>query len=604
MSQFTLLGKRRFGPFFGTQFLGAFNDNLFKNAVVILFAFSGLSAAEADALVNLSAGIFILPFFLFSSTAGQLADKYEKAKLIRIIKLAEIGIMALAAVGFFLRSVELLLAVLFLMGTQSTMFGPVKYSILPAHLRDRELVGGNGLVEMGTFVAILIGTIAGGLLIAVEPHGPAIVSASVISLAVLGWLTSRYIPVAKAPEPNLRLRFNPVSETVALMRCAGENRSVLWSILAISWFWFYGALFLAQFPGYARSFLGGNEQVVTAMLAAFSIGIGVGSTLCERMSRGRIELGLVPLGAIGMTAFAVDLYFASPSTMLPADAPAVMGAAAFFSQAESWRIFADLTLIGVFGGWFIVPLYTLMQHRSRAEHRSRVIAANNVLNAVFMVAAAGMAIALRAAGLTVTELFLVTGALSLLVVIGICTRVPEFPMRFVVWLASRTLARVSGSDLDQGPERGPVVIVSDDAGPIGVLAIAAVWRRPVRFVVPSAAASSGLLGFLLRSGRVIPVEGDGEATLADRAESERELSAALAADEVVCLFSGERDGSTGLASLRSSDAGAQSARVLSTRGAALVKVRVVARTARVHDAGSLGAALVACRGAAVAVESA
>lgn len=596
MSQFALLGRRRFGPFFGTQFLGAFNDNLFKNAVVILFAFSGLSAADADALVNLSAGIFILPFFLFSSTAGQLADKFEKARLIRIIKVAEIAIMGLATVGFLLRSVELLLAVLFLMGTQSTMFGPVKYSILPAHLKDRELTGGNGLVEMGTFVAILLGTLAGGLLIAVEPRGPLIVSGCVIGLAVLGWLASRRIPVAEPPEPDLPLRFNPWTETIKLLGHARENRSVFWAIIAISWFWFYGALFLAQFPGYARSFLAGNEQVVTAMLAAFSIGIGVGSTLCERMSRGRIELGLVPLGAIGMTVFAVDLYAASPATPLPPDVPATLGATAFFAEPQSWRIFGDLTLIGVFGGWFIVPLYTLMQHRSRPEHRSRVIAANNVANALFMVAAAGSAIALRAAGLSVTELFLATGLLSAVVMIGLCVRVREFAVRFVVWLASRTLVRVGAADFDQGGERGPVAIVCDDAGPLGVLAIAAVWRRPVRFVVPRAAAASGLLGFLLRGGRAITLDRVTAAAVTGGIDEDRDLAAALAAGDVICLFSPRpRREHASLSSLPSVRAEEELARALEARDVNRVGVSIRAATAKVLVGQSLGAAILRCR---------
>lgn len=538
MSQFSLLGRRRFGPFFATQFLGAFNDNLFKNAVVILFAFSGLTAAEADLLVNLSAGIFILPFFLFSAAAGQLADKLEKGRLIRLIKLWEIAIMTMAAVGFFVQSVTLLLVVLFLMGTQSTMFGPVKYSILPQHLPDDELTGGNGLVEMGTFVAILIGTIAGGLLIAVEPHGPLIVSAAVIGLALLGWLTSRRIPSAPAAAPGLRLRLNPITETVGLVRHARHDGVVYWAIIAISWFWFYGALFLAQFPGYARSFLGGDEQVVTAMLAAFTVGIGVGSTLCERLSGGRIELGLVPLGAIGLTAFAVDLYLASPVMPLPPDTPATVGALEFLSQPAGLRILADLTLIGVFGGWFIVPLYTLMQHRSRPSHRSRVIAANNVLNALFMVAAAGTAMVLRAAGVEVTELFLLTGLASAVVVVLLCVRVPEFPARFVVWLMSRTLARVRGRGIDREPASGPVAILCEDAGPLGVLAIAAFWRRPVRFVVPAAAvAAPGLLRLVLRaSGAIVLDEVTPNALRPGGRQADAQLVGALGAADVLCMF--------------------------------------------------------------------
>lgn len=552
MSQFRLFRQRRFGPFFATQFLGAFNDNLFKNAIVILIAFGGLSASDADALVNISAGIFILPFFLFSATGGQLADKFEKSRLIRIIKLAEIAIMALAAVGFVLHSVPLLLGVLFLMGTQSTMFGPVKYSILPEHLREAELVGGNGMVEAGTFVAILIGTIAGGLLIAMQPLGPVIVAGCVIALAIAGWLASRAIPIAEATAPDLRLRYNPLTETVKLIKCARQERVVFIAIIAISWFWFYGALFLAQFPGYARSFLAGNEQVVTIMLAAFSIGIGVGSSLCERMSGGRIELGLVPLGAIGLTLFAVDLYLASPGQALPVGTAATVGAAEFFGHLSSWRIVIDLTLLGVFGGWFIVPLYALMQHRSAPEHRSRVIAANNVLNALFMVAAAGIAIGLRSAGVSVTELFVLTGLCNALVLVVVMARVPELSSRFVVWLLSRTMLRAQARGLEHGPGEGGAVLCCNDVGPAGILALSALWRSTVRFVVPAPAPSRGALRWVLRDGGPIEIGSASGDDTGERAPAARdvdaeleEVAAALARGEQICLFCGFQDGSAG-----------------------------------------------------------
>jgi MFS family permease len=496
MSQFQLLRQRRFGPFFCTQFLGAFNDNVFKNAVVILIAFSGLEAARSDLLVNLAAGIFILPYFLFSATAGQLADKFEKAALIRIIKAAEIGIMVLAAVGFVLHSIELLLGVLFLLGTQATMFGPVKYSILPQHLRASELVGGNGLVEMGTFVAILLGTIAGGLLVAMQPLGPLVVAAAVIVFAGLGWLASRAIPHAPADAPELRLGYDPLRETAKLLRYARQDRVVFYAILANSWFWFYGALFLAQFPGYARSVLGANEQVVTLMLTAFSVGIGVGSTMCDSMSSSRIELGLVLLGAVGLTGFAVDLFLASPRGVV--EPSTLVGAVEFMRQPRSWRIVADLVLIGVFGGWFIVPLYALMQHRSRPEHRSRVIAANNVLNALFMVAAAVLAIALRAAGVGIAALLLLTGLLNALVAAVLVLAVPEFLVRLLVWLPTRTLVRLRGRDLGRIPEHGGVVLACEQASPLEVLLLSALCPRPCRFVAPPEWLGRPGLGFVLR----------------------------------------------------------------------------------------------------------
>ena len=432
MAQFDLLKKKKFAPFFWTQFLGAFNDNLFKNAVVILFAFRAASAEDADTLVNLGAGIFILPFFLFSALAGQVADKFEKGMLIRRIKLLEIAIMALAAVAFFLDSTPLLLVVLFLMGSQSSLFGPVKYSILPQHLRDDELVGGNGLVEMGTFVAILVGTIVGGVLIGVDRVGASLVSGAVVTLAIIGWLASRGIPGAEPGAPNLKLNWNIVTESWRTLGFARQNRTVFLSILGISWFWFYGAVVLAQIPGYARDVLGGAESTVTVLLAAFSVGVGLGSVACEKLTASKIEVGLVPFGAFGLTLFGLELFFASTGIPLLA----AEGLSSFFSQWRSWRILADLVLIGAFGGFYIVPLYALVQHRSPNETRSRIIAANNILNALFMVLAAVIAIALRQAGLSVTQLFLATAVANLVLTGAVLKAEPEFWQRFGVWIRS------------------------------------------------------------------------------------------------------------------------------------------------------------------------
>jgi MFS family permease len=317
-SQFGLLKARRFAPFFATQFLGAFNDNLFKNALIVLLTFQAASwtALAPEVLTNLAAGIFILPFFLFSATAGQLADKYDKAKLARLVKLLEIVIMGVALLGFSMHSLAVLLTALFLLGLHSTLFGPVKYAILPQHLREKELVGGNALVEAGTFVAILIGTLAGGLLAGTAGH-PTWVAYAGLVIAVFGYLFSRGIPAAPAPAPELVVSLNPLSETWRNIGFARQNRTVFLSILGISWFWLYGALFLAQFPAYAKNVLGGSEGSVTLLLAVFTIGIGLGSLLCERLSAGHVEIGLVPFGSIGLTLFGIDLAFASPA-LLPA----------------------------------------------------------------------------------------------------------------------------------------------------------------------------------------------------------------------------------------------------------------------------------------------
>lgn len=425
--QFRLLGERRFLPFFLTQFLGAFNDNVYKNALVVLITFQAvqLGAGSPGVMVNLAAGIFILPFFLFSATAGQLADKYEKSRLIRHTKLLEVAVMALAAAGFALMSLPLLLAVLFLMGAQSALFGPVKYAIIPQQLADDELVGGNALVEAATFVAILAGTIVGGLL-AVGADGPGRVSLAVVAIAVLGWLASLRIPPVAAADPGLVVNWNPVSQTREMIRFTLESRAVLRAIVGISWFWFYGALFLSQFPGFAADHLGGDERAVTLLLALFSVGIGAGSLLCGRLSAGRVEPRLVPLGALGLSLFALDLWWASP-------AAGALGAAqplgALLGRPQWWRIVFDLVMIGVSGGFFIVPLYALMQQRSAPAHRARIIAGNNILNALFMVAAAAMGAGMLAAGFAVPQLFLATALLNAVLATLLLAREPAFRRR-------------------------------------------------------------------------------------------------------------------------------------------------------------------------------
>ena len=355
-NQYGLLRERRFLPFFLTQFLGAFNDNVFKNALMILFAFKAASwiSLDKNLVQNLGQVVFILPFLLFSATCGQLADKYDKAKLTRFVKLFEIAIMLVAGLGFFLKSPVLLFVALFMMGAHSTLFGPVKYAILPQHLKQEELVGGNGLVEMGTFLAILLGEILGGVLIGFETHGMLLVTIVTLALAVAGYLTSRAIPASPAPSPDLTINWNPITESIRNFHFTRQNRTVFLSILGISWFWFYGATFLTQFPNFSREILGGSEHVVTLLLAIFSVGVGLGSLLCERLSGHKVEIGLVPFGSIGMTVFGLDLYFASRGLAPPSGHD--LGAWDFLQTPGSWRISFDLLMLGLFGGFYIVPL--------------------------------------------------------------------------------------------------------------------------------------------------------------------------------------------------------------------------------------------------------
>lgn len=408
MSQFSLLGTRRFGPLFATQFFGALNDNVYKNAMVIFLAFAlaDRSGISSNILIVLAGGIFILPFFLFSATAGQLADKFEKARLIRYIKLGEIFIMSLGAMAFITESVVLLFIVLFLMGAQSTLFGPLKYGILPEQLQLAELTGGNGMIQMGTYVSILLGTMLGGVLIAISGYGPYLITVAVLLFAFSGWYASRHIPMGQAADSSIVIDPNFLRRTFVLLAYCFRDRTLLIAVLGISWFWFLGATFLSLVPGYTRDLLNGNEHVATLLLAAFSIGIGAGSLLCERFSHKSIELRLVIAGVLGITLFALDLFVqGEPSVMEGAGKASQMTAGIFLQYAAHWRIMLDLAAIGLFGGLYIVPLYALIQYHAAPDHRARVIAANNILNALLMVLSALVTMGLLALGASIPLIF-------------------------------------------------------------------------------------------------------------------------------------------------------------------------------------------------------
>jgi hypothetical protein len=435
MSQFALLGRQRFAPFFWTQALGAFNDNAFRNALVMLVAFQmGLGDRAVSLYTNLAPALFILPFFLFSATAGQLAEKYEKSRIIRYVKLFEIGAMVLAAVGFYTHQTQLLLLVLFLMGVHSATFGPIKYAILPQALQPGELVGGNGLIETGTQLAMLTGMIVGSALMEIAGWGTVLAGGVTTAVAVVGYFASRRIPPAPATAPELKFNWNPLSETARVIGITRQDRAVFNAVLGISWFWFFGTVLIAQLPPYTRLNLGGDGSVNILVLTLFSIGTGAGSLLCERLSRGRVELGLVPLGALGLTVFGIDLFFARPG------AAAVHGQhwLAFLAAAGSWRIALDLTLIGVFAGFYVVPLFAFIQNRTPPERLSRVIAGNNILNAVLICCAAGFGLGLSALGMSVPQIFLATALLNVLVAAYIFARVPEFVVRFIAWIRVTT----------------------------------------------------------------------------------------------------------------------------------------------------------------------
>ena len=519
-SQFRLLLERRFGPFFGVQFLGAMNDNVFKQALVILLAYhtASFTALPSDTLQNLAQALFILPFLVFSATAGQLADKYEKSALITLTKVLELAVMVLGAIGLFTADLTLLLLALFLGGVQAAFFGPLKYAILPQHLQQTELVGGNGLVEMGTSIAILLGMVLGGWMIARAGWGTAAVAASTCAIAVAGIALSRMIPRSPAPDPALKINWNPLTETWRILRFTHGNRTVFLSILGISWFWFYGALLVTQFPNLAKNVLAADEGFVTALLIAFSIGVGAGSLLCERLSGHRVELGLVPFGSIGMTVFGVDL-----------------GLAALVAHPHHLRLIADLTLLGLFAGFYIVPLYALIQSRSEVAHRSRIIAGNNVLNALFMIAAAGLAVGLFAAGLSIPQLFLVAALMNAAVAVYIYTLVPEFLMRFMVWILIHSAYRLEKTGLDRIPEEGPALIVSNHVSYVDALVISAACRRPIRWVMYHEIFRIPLLSFFFRTARAIPIAPAKEdAAMLERAYDA--IAGELAAGELIGIF--------------------------------------------------------------------
>ncbi|QBM18518.1 hypothetical protein MARI_26590 [Marinobacter sp. JH2] len=530
-SQFRLLSERRFAPFFVTQFAGAFNDNLFKNALLLLVTYNagGLFGLSSSVVVNLAAMLFILPFFLFSAVAGQIADRYEKSGIIRWVKFAEVAIMAVAAVGLWFGWHEMLLLLLFLMGVQSAFFGPVKYAILPQALDNSELVGGNALVEMGTFVAILLGTLVAGVMMKAPLPGP-MIAIAVLVVAGTGLFSALKIPKAEAAAPDLKISFSPLKETWKLMAIAKENHNVLLSVVAISWFWFLGAAYLTQFPGFAKDELLGDETVVTVLLAIFTVGIAVGSMICERMSRHKVELGIVPIGSLGLSLFGIDLYLNMPAQPVPSDWWVI------FTDGNYRRVALDLLGIGVSGGLFIVPLYAFVQQETPPETRARVIAALNVFNALFMVASAllGMLV-LGVIGLSIPEFFLVLSIMNLMVAAFVYQQVPEFALRFVIWMMSHTIYRVKHHNLDRIPEEGAALLVCNHVSYMDALVIAGAVRRPVRFVMDHHIFATPVMGTFFRMAKTIPIGSKAKVPEIYEAAFDK-IDEELAAGNLVCIF--------------------------------------------------------------------
>ncbi len=530
-SQFALLSPRRFAPHFWTQFLGAANDNLFKFAFTLLATYQAARWGGGDGTTAgfVIGAIFITPFLLFSATAGQLADKYERGGFIRWVKNLEIAIMAIAAVGFARESATLLYVCVFLMGLHSTLFGPVKYAYLPQHLEDHELTGGNGLVEMGTFVAILLGTVAGGVLVRMSESGAVTVAAGCMALAIAGRIAAHFIPHSPAPESGLAINWNPFSETWRNLKLATQSPAVFHSLLGISWLWFFGSIFLTAITPFAKDVLGGDEKVVTILLATFSIGIGLGALACERLSGRKVEIGLVPFGSIGMTAFGIDLWLASRG------APPV---------GLTYRVLFDLFMLAFFSGLYSVPLYAVIQARSEPTHRARIIAANNILNALFMIVAALMAKSLLDRGLTLPQLFLVVALMNAAVAAYIYTLVPEFLMRFICWLLVHTVYRLEKRGLENIPEEGAAVLVCNHVSFVDALVILAASPRPIRFVMDHRIFKVPVMSFVFRTGKAIPIAPFKEDPVMLEAAYDS-VAAALEAGELVAIFPEGRITDTG-----------------------------------------------------------
>ena len=505
-NQFALLRQRRFAPFFWTQFAGAANDNLFRFAFTVMVTYQlDVSWLRPEVAGLVTGALFILPFLLFSATGGQLTDKYSKTSMIRLIKNLEIAIMALAAWAFLGAHVSVLLACVLLMGLHSTLFGPVKYAYLPQVLDERELTGGNGMVEMGTYVAILLGSVVGGLLVALPRIGHAWAAAACVALAVAGRLTAQFVPATAATDPGLKINWNPVSETWRNLRLAHQQLAVFRSILGISWMWFFGAIFLSNFPAFAKEVLHGNEQVASLLLVVFSVGVGVGSLLCEKLSHRHVEIGLVPLGAIGMTVFAIDLYFASRGLPPPATGGADYTLAGFLARPAHWRLMADLLLLSLSAGLYSVPMYALIQLRSAPTHRARIIAANNILNALFMIASAVIAGALLKAGCSIPQIFLFTALANAVAAAYIFMLVPEYLLRFIAWVLSRLVYRYKVTGDQHIPANGPAVLVANHVSFVDAVLLMAASPRPIRFIMDHHIFKVPVLGWVFKLGKCIPI---------------------------------------------------------------------------------------------------
>ncbi|WP_299795559.1 MFS transporter [uncultured Shewanella sp.] len=495
--------SRRFFPYFVTQCLGALNDNVYKNVLLLFVTYSQVDSLpiEVNLFVNLAAGLFILPFFLFSAHAGIIADNIDKALLIRRLKLLEVMIMLCAAMAIITQSYLVMLLLLFLTGVQSAYFGPVKYSLLPQVLKEKELVKGNAWVEMGTFISILTGTITAGFIVASD--APKLFAAlTVCFLALSGLFSSLLIPAIPLKREPKKLRFAPFSGSINSIKKVQRTPSVWMAIVAISWFWFLGATYLTQFPNFARIHLHAGATVVSLLLALFSIGIAVGSFVCEHLSFRRVELGLLPFGLLGLALFGIDVYWAVPEGMREQEA--LYSAVTFLHQPQHYRLMVDLFMVGVSGGVFIVPLYAFIQARTEEGECAQAIAANNILNALFMVvSAAASMIILGILNWSIAVLFLLLAMTNLAVGLFLYLRQPELGVRFIAYLHSRVVRSVTVVDRDLIPRTEAALLLGSARSPLALFWLQHLSIRPVRILVSGSLGGDWCSGLLRRCGMLV-----------------------------------------------------------------------------------------------------
>jgi len=533
MSLKMIFRHKKFSPLMWTQFFGALNDNLFKNALVVMLAFRSIEmwGLKSESLVSFATLIFILPFFILSAHAGKVADKLEKSQLIRIIKIAEIFIMALAGIGFHFQVYSLLFVSLFLMGVHSTFFGPVKYSILPELVDESNLTAGNAYVELGTFIAILIGTIAGGYLASLH-QGEIYIIFSLILLSCIGLFFGKKVPAVSIANPDLKIQWNPIPQTLSTVKIATQPKAVFNSILGISWFWFLGAVILSLLPIITKNILNGDGPLVTLFLASFTIGIALGAIICEKLSFERVEIGLVPFGSLGMTLFLADLALVIGQWKTPLEATTLHS---FLQTENSYRLLGDLFLIAVFGGVFTVPLYTVIQQRSEVKNRSQVIGANNIINSLFMVVGSALLMVFLEKQVSISSILFFYSALNLAVAIYIYFIVPEFTLRFFCWILAHLLYRVKVKGIKNIPSSGAALLVCNHVSFIDWMLIFASIQRPVKFVMYYKFAGIPLIKYLMKHAGVIPIAGHTEDSEIFNNAFKR-ISQDLKRGDLICIF--------------------------------------------------------------------